>query len=384
MARIAFFLDDLLGSIYAASPAAPSTPAANVQDDRPGVAFAHPAGPTGGRFDVGPDNKFLDTDLGTATLTEGSYVEAQQLAAEIRSKLQAIDATFNCYVASSQRFTIERTAGNFSLLWLTGANAANSIGREIGFTTTADQTGSAAYSAHKARHSTHTFVLFDAGAGIAPAAVAAILDGDDDTDYGDVRIYGFTSAIQLTRYVWAASGAISTAFSARPAREENTIQIARPAMAGGTRRWWLLSWRHFDESPRHDIGLVRAFAAVGSATRTVRELRGHRLDDPSEPLGPGNYYPPTLAKGWVLPLDFDAWEDSEWRTVGHAIVRHGRTSALLVAVNWTDIVAGTLLAQDEADRGLLLWAVAEALPEDDYSGQGSAYLSASMTLRQLR
>lgn len=83
-----------------------------------------------------------------ATLDAGSFTP-DALCAEIASKMTtAAVATISCsFSVVTNKFTISSDGATFELEWLTGANAATSIGSDIGYDVTADDTGSTSYEA---------------------------------------------------------------------------------------------------------------------------------------------------------------------------------------------------------------------------------------------
>lgn len=91
---------------------------------------------------------FTDDD-GTwvATVTAKVYKDPHELAAALQTAMQGANAGETptvTYSDTTGKFTIKTTGTLLSLLWNTGANAANTIGDKIGFSTAADDTGTAA------------------------------------------------------------------------------------------------------------------------------------------------------------------------------------------------------------------------------------------------
>lgn len=99
---------------------------------------------------ISSTNKYIDiTDtVGTiaVVIDEGVYSPIE-LATKIAVKATAASSdTITCaYSNSTGKFTLTGGA-TFSLLWNTGTNAANSIGATLGFTVSADDTGSTSYT----------------------------------------------------------------------------------------------------------------------------------------------------------------------------------------------------------------------------------------------
>lgn len=102
-------------------------------------------------------NKFIDftDDDGThaASIAEKVYATPIELADALKAAMDAVSAddytvTYNKGVGT---FTISTaTSATFSILWSTGANAANSIGALLGFVVSSDDTGSLSYSSDAA------------------------------------------------------------------------------------------------------------------------------------------------------------------------------------------------------------------------------------------
>jgi hypothetical protein len=98
-------------------------------------------------------NKFLDVtdDTGTfaVSIAEKIYKTPIELADALQAALEAANAEAYTVTFSSAtgKFTIASTTNLvLSLLWLTGANAANSIGSTLGFVVSANDTGSLTYT----------------------------------------------------------------------------------------------------------------------------------------------------------------------------------------------------------------------------------------------
>lgn len=91
---------------------------------------------------------FTDDD-GTfvATIPTGFYRSPKELASAIQAAMNTANTGETktvVYQDSDGKFKITSTGAVLSLLWNTGANAANTIGDKIGFSTAADDTGVAA------------------------------------------------------------------------------------------------------------------------------------------------------------------------------------------------------------------------------------------------
>ena len=101
-------------------------------------------------------NKFLDftDDDGTfaVSVAEKYYKDPNDLASALETAMngattQTHTVTYVDQGANACRFVVENTTGaTLSLLWLTGANTANSIGATLAFDVAADDTGSLSYT----------------------------------------------------------------------------------------------------------------------------------------------------------------------------------------------------------------------------------------------
>jgi hypothetical protein len=102
-------------------------------------------------------NKFLDVtdDGGTIAVSveEKIYKTPVELADALQAALEAASAeTYTVtYSSTTGKFTIASGSTVLSLLWNTGANAANSIGTTLGFLVAADDTGSVSYTSDNAQ-----------------------------------------------------------------------------------------------------------------------------------------------------------------------------------------------------------------------------------------
>lgn len=92
---------------------------------------------------------FIDPVLfvGAATIPAGTYTPTA-LATAVQTQLNANSTTlFSCsYDFLSNKFTIANTDGSFSLKWSTGVNASRTIGRELGFDVSSDNSGGITYT----------------------------------------------------------------------------------------------------------------------------------------------------------------------------------------------------------------------------------------------
>jgi hypothetical protein len=119
-----------------------------------------------------------------ATIAPGTYATAQDYAAAIVTAMEAADSAptwaVDYGVAAANKFRIRDAAGapvNFNLMWLTGANAATSIGKDLGFDTSANDTGASTYTADTAVYQSRHYLKFNRSDAAAIAAtVLCLLD----------------------------------------------------------------------------------------------------------------------------------------------------------------------------------------------------------------
>jgi len=102
-------------------------------------------------------SKFLDVtdDTGTfaVSVEEKTYKSPTELAEALNAALSvASTETYTVsYSNTTGKFTIASGSTLLSLLWLSGTNAANSIGAKLGFVTTSNDTGSVSYTSDNAQ-----------------------------------------------------------------------------------------------------------------------------------------------------------------------------------------------------------------------------------------
>ena len=397
MARTAFFMDDRLGAqrtlaTIGPNGERPASPLSNALNDRPRVVWQTPAD---GYFSI-DRNQYIDLDEGGGEVDvqlphcvgTGPAV-AQQLASAINSDAGTRHPYTVLYNPTIARFQITASS-DFSILWGTGSHADGATVRPwLGFDKV-DLSGSASYTAPEARYGTDHWAVFDLGSAKGFTLGACILEGGDDVAWNTaasvVKLYGSASNLGPTdRSVWEASAAKTLTFSNRPDEDQNKIQIAfDTAGAAMSYRYWAFSWRYFDADPLHAVGLRKALVKYGSSSRQVTQLRSHGLVDSTPALGVRSYYPSQRLQVWRAPLNFDNWEASDYRSVVTKVVRAGRATGLAWSLRWSAVADGTYDADDEADKGVLLWAALQDYSEDDYGGAASDFISGEITLEQVR
>ena len=407
MSITAFFSNDVLSAslslIAESSPGAPYAPVSNANDPRPRKVYqVH----DDGCFEVSTTNRYIDIHEPSAhatvvaTVPVGIYQSRAALAQAIAQAIAQMTALTNVYDVRwiGGRFRITALGGspvNFSLLWKTGVhgsdNADDSIAGLLGYRDTSDDGPGLGFPADDERYSTHTFIRWDLAKSLTLNLVACQLGGDSLTDFDTVNVYMNSTNLGNRRESWAAAATHKLEFSARPSEDENRLQVAYPTSPSAVFQVFF-SWEHIDSSQVHEVGLVAGLVKVGSttqaegssATRTLAQLSGHGLFDDADPLGVNTYYPAQTLKRWRTPLAFDSWELADYRAVVHELVRLGRSTPMVWALNWTTIFDGTLNAEDEADKGLLFWGALAEYSLDDYQGATSSYISGTLAIEQVR
>jgi len=116
------------------------------------------------------------------TITAGNYATGALLAAQMTTDINAV-AVDNTYLVTydglTNKFTIARATGvdTVDLPWSTGPNAVFTVGADIGFDTSADDTGLTTYVGDFAAFGSRSWVKFDFGAAI-PRDVRALVAFD--------------------------------------------------------------------------------------------------------------------------------------------------------------------------------------------------------------
>ena len=398
----------------------PSNPPENAVDDRPRHVWMNrtgmfsPCGVSGDSFYV-----YLDVIEGAGSevsLTLGTFAnlkDAPTFAAIVASRLNATPGLSLTYSVSHDptagTFSIS-SSGTFSILWKTGthgldnwasATAYRNASKWLGFSPTGDDTGATSYTGDSVRWDTELAIKLeraDLTTKTTANVFAAVLqsaahEGGADVDFSDFKIYGANSDLGMSRAQWEAGAAVTLTFSERPTDPDeraptNKIQIAfDPSNVAMSYIYWFVSWRYFDETKGHAMGLLKALQIVKSSTRQIASLQGHGLVDPSTTLGVDSYWPVRNQLRWVAPLSFDAWGATDFRDVVQETVKRTRARGLLWALNWDQIYAGTsgYEAQNEAAKGFLFWGAIRDYSDDDYEGAGSNdFISAEMTVEQVR
>lgn len=413
--QTAFFIEDEFdgrvasSSVYDVDPNTNNS-VHNVSDPRPRVAWiAGKADPSAAetRFVVDNNNRYIPATawpVGTTdlTLTRGTYT-GTQLANEITAQFAAstyMPTWIASYDVSTGIFTLLDAAisptNDAKILWATGNNAAKSMAKELGFVnpggSAADTTTAAiVIKAEFPRWNTHSSVKFkmpsakNLRAWLCEVGNAELGEVDSTIDVSSIRIYGAASDLG-NLFNWQTSAPIDLTYSPGPSFSENQIRLALYSSgSASTQTHWMFTWRHQDSHKTHNVKLCKAFERTWSDTgRTLTTLKKQGLLNTGQSLGIDNYYPVPRLQRWVAPLAFDAWPASEYRDVVQEVVHHGRQNGLLWALRWDDIASGEVDAEDEADKGFLLWATLQDYSRDTYVGESADFISGELDLEQLR
>lgn len=208
----------------------PQFPVENIQDDSLLLPWRsrYGTGTGNGAFIVSAGvNDKIDFDEGgaelTATLTAGTY-NGQTLATEVKTQLDAAGGTYTVsYSETTGKFTIVRSAGNFTLRWNTGTHKAVDASGLLGFSDAANDTGDSTYTSDTVVINSLAKVEFDLGIATEYDSVAVLghnltsaatiyLQGADDAafttnlvsdelTYNASNIYEFLTAARTKQYV---------------------------------------------------------------------------------------------------------------------------------------------------------------------------------------
>ena len=407
MAQTAFFLTDLLdGTAFPSLPSGflPGAPGANASKDSPGIqAIVKEGAVNEGWFEVGSSNKWIDIDEGAGAvavaMSDGVYT-AQTLAAEVQAELNAAAGLAGTYTVTwlNGRFSIGIGAGTFDILWKTGSHGAdnsdNSIAAELGYSDAADDTGAGSYAADSKRYSTAVGFWWILGSATAAHAFLWYAEGGGDgvtASFDNVVAYVDTAFRGYHRDAWVDAASTTISLSKRPADTASTTNQIQAGWqdpdTASARRYGFISWRHWDESKDHRVGLVKAFQVRWDSTnaRTIGPLKGHQPFSGAAPRGMGNYYAPPGIVRWQAKMEFPEWEVESWASVVLPLAEHGLQRGLLWVEDFTAALAATTSQNSTTvARGGILWGVIQSLGGGDASGQQDLYRSADLTLEQLR
>jgi len=204
-----------------------------------GTRTKYGAGSGWGWFWIGTGNQKIDFNEGggalVATLATGSY-DADTLCTEIKSKMEAAGAlTYTVtYSDTTNKFTIA-ASGTFSLLWNTGANKANSVADTIGFDDSADDTGSASYTADALRIHTHVYRDIESKGSVSIGATACALYGLNVTSsYTVMKLQRYTTSwVTVATFSYDAVNGRAICFFSSVSASKWRIYIADKANPDG-------------------------------------------------------------------------------------------------------------------------------------------------------
>jgi hypothetical protein len=144
------------------------------------------------------------TGAAVATITEGNYPTGDALADEIETQMN-YEATDNTYTVTYEstgsdayKFVITRATGSetIDLDWYDGPNASDTIGPDIGFAVTADDTGGTEYIADNESYKSREYV--DLNIGTASGVKLSSVLGHNLTASSTVTLYGGASSPPTT------------------------------------------------------------------------------------------------------------------------------------------------------------------------------------------
>ena len=403
MAQTAFGLTDLFdaGILLPSSFAfQQGTPWENVQRDSPGVQAAVSEGLVNqGWFEVGSSNKWVDVDEGSgdvAVAFADGYYRVDELRDLVATALNGAAGLSDIYTVTwlNGVFSIG-SSGTFSISWKTGShgtdNSDNSIAEEMGFDESADTSTAGSHVATSKRYSTAVGFWFDLGSTKKIAALVWYAEGGDDVtaSFDDVKLFVDSAFRGWHRDAWVDASSTTIQISARSAAQTvNQIQVGfQDPDTATARRYGFVSWRHWDESQDHRVGLIKAFAAVrdNANSRTIGPVRDHLPFQAANPRNLGDYYAPTGIIRWRATLTFPAWEVASWKEVVLSIVAHGLHTGVLWVEDFDSLKANTIATTlSDTNLGRVLWATVQSVSGGDASGQQDSYRTSTVSIEQLR
>lgn len=165
---------------------------------------------------------FTDDDgTAAAQITAKTYKDPHELAAALQVAINAVTTqTFAVsYRDSDGKYVISSsTSAVVSLLWNTGANAANTVGDKIGFSTAADDTGATSYESDSALDfSSPQTASFDSADPLAAKGNEVFIGDADDNVCFEASSVTFTlgDVIRPIESVCAESGRSGSIVNAR-------------------------------------------------------------------------------------------------------------------------------------------------------------------------
>lgn len=130
---------------------------------------------------------FSDGSEQNVSVTAKLYKDPHELASAMQTAMLGASTGITvAYSDTTGKYTFTKSSGTFSLLWNTGANTAETIGSLLGFTVSADDTGTLTYTSDNAidLSSPQTPTFDDADPLAAKDNVVFIGETDDNTCFG--------------------------------------------------------------------------------------------------------------------------------------------------------------------------------------------------------
>jgi hypothetical protein len=158
-----------VASVLTASSALAASPVTRLRDQLRSKTWRSAVGWT---VVAGVNDKldFSDGTTRAATIAAGTYATGALMAAALQTAMNAVSTTcVVSYSGATFKFTISRT-GTLSLLWSSGANATTNCGKDFGFSTAADQTGSSSYTAPNVAYQSRQWLKADFGSALGVQA----------------------------------------------------------------------------------------------------------------------------------------------------------------------------------------------------------------------
>jgi hypothetical protein len=166
---------------------------------------------------------FNDGSARVATIAEGVYTP-RELAVALTTAMNAqgstdtFTVTYHDTGANAGKFTIETDGAALSLLWNTGANAANTVGDKLGFNTAADDSAALTYTSDNEQSWTagYTPTYDNADPNVAIDNEVLLGDSNDITTACASTIsFAFTNENTQVKCVSAPTGVDSNFFNKR-------------------------------------------------------------------------------------------------------------------------------------------------------------------------
>lgn len=217
-------------------------------------------------------NDAIDFDDGggeeNVTLDAGNYAASALMAAEIKAQMEtATGDTITVTYSGGRKFTIASDGGTLELLWDSGTNTVTSCGEDIGFDTTADNTGATSYEADGACRCSREWI------GVALAAAT-------QCKRCAIVSHNFSSSAVITLYRHTSDD-LSAATAVDTITYDADFMILE---FSATYRYW---WIHVDDIDNSDsyIEVGRAFlGTMDVLTAGLGEALTFGEPDPSVPV----------------------------------------------------------------------------------------------------